>query len=433
VSSAGLRNRTISLIACVGVVVGFIIWWLVAPPKPPRWSAEDVSLLRSLSINSLPPVPPSLSNAVADDPRAAKLGQALFFDTRLSANEEIACATCHQPQRRFTDGVAKGQAIGTSNRNTISLVGAAYSPWLYWDGRRDSLWSQALAPLEDPNEHGTNRARLVHLIAADTAYRGAYENLFGQLPDVSDERRIPKNAGPVANAQWSDAWQAMTVADQRLVNKVFANIGKAIAAYIRLIKPAPSRFDAYVSALTNNDQKTQQQLFDNDEISGLRLFVGQANCTHCHNGPLLTNHEFHNTAVLSFPGEVPDKGRIEGVRTVAADPFNCLGDYSDSTQPVCAELRFARTGPELIGAMRTPSLRNLDGTAPYMHKGQIATLTEVLDHYNRAPAAMIGHNESLPLRLNRRELRQLEKFLQTLNAPVIAPGVVPETDTSKLD
>ena len=92
--------------------------------------------------------------------------------------------------------------------------------------------------------------------------------------------------------------------------------------------------------------------------------------------------------------------------------------YNDDSVKDCAELRFARNGPELIGAMRTPSLRNLEGTSPYMHKGQLTTLAEILDHYNRAPLAMIGHNETMPLKLSQRELKQLEAFLKTLTAPL---------------
>jgi cytochrome c peroxidase len=138
----------------------------------------------------------------------------------------------------------------------------------------------------------------------------------------------------------------------------------------------------------------------------------------CHNGPLLSNHEFHNTAVISFPGDVPDKGRVIGVQEVLANEFNCLGEYSDDHEHRCAELQFVRTGPELIGAFKTPSLRNLDNTAPFMHKGQIPTLAAVLRHYNEAPDAMIGHNEAKPLGLSARQLQQLEAFLLTLTAPV---------------
>lgn len=418
-----LFSQKSALFVSVSALLGLLAFWLLRPPDPSHWSAVDAVLLQSLSISSLKPLPSSHSNAVADDPRAAEFGRRLFFDPRLSANAAIACASCHQPQRRFADGIAKGQALGMSKRNTPSIVGAAYSPWLYWDGRKDSLWSQALSPLEDPDEHGYNRMRLARLISVDMELGRAYSELFGLPPDMSDAQRFPPDATPVGGQQWSIAWRAMTPSDQRIVDTVFANVGKAIAAYLRLIKPGPGRFDQYVQAVVDSDFRVRQPMLDDDEIKGLRLFIGKANCTQCHNGSLLTNHEFHNTGTISFPGEVPDKGRIEGVEQVMGDPFNCQGQFSDDSEKDCAELRFARTGIELIGAFRTPSLRNLEGTAPYMHKGQLATLADVLRHYNRAPPAMIGHNETLPLKLSRRELRQLEKFLHALAGPVIAPTV----------
>jgi len=401
------------------VVAVLIVWWLGSSAHPASWTEAEVETLGSLWIGSLAPLAPDPSNAVADDHRAARFGQQLFFDRRLSANGAVACATCHQPERHFTDGLPKGQAIGESKRNTPSIVGVAYSPWLFWDGRRDSLWSQALSPLEDANEHGGSRMQYVHLIVTDPGYRQAYEELFGRLPDLSDRSRFPENATPIANGQWNIAWHKMNEQDRHISNEIFSNIGKSIAAYERLLMPGRSRFDAYVEAVMSGDEESQHQLFNDDEIMGLRLFIGEANCTQCHNGPLLTNNEFHNTGVISFPAEVPDKGRVQGVRTVQTDPFNCLGAFSDSSANDCAELRFTRTGPELIGAMRTPSLRNLEGTNPFMHKGQMATLAQVLDHYNRAPLAMIGHNEAKPLNLSRRELKQLESFLDSLAAPIV--------------
>ncbi len=148
------------------------------------------------------------------------------------------------------------------------------------------------------------------------------------------------------------------------------------------------------------------------------MFIGDANCTQCHNGPLLTNNDFHNTGILSAQGELPDKGRVVGVREVLENPFNCLGDYSDDPERRCPELEFVKSGSDLIGAIRTPSLRNVEHTSPYMHKGQLDTLAAVLAHYNDAPDAMIGHNEAKPLSLSDRQLRQLEAFLRTLSSPV---------------
>jgi cytochrome c peroxidase len=373
------------------VITGlFMFGWNHWPTSPRPWTDADVAILESLSLASLPPLASDPSNAVADDPRAAAFGHALFFDTRLSLNGGISCATCHQPLRHFTDGLAKGQALGSSRRNTPSIIGTAYSPWLYWDGRRDSQWSQALSPLEDENEHGFDRQQVLRVIADDPDYAARYQALFGDLPD-------PQR--------------------QAAINEAFANIGKVFAAYERLLLPGPSAFDAYVDAVVGGDTERQAELFDDDEVVGLQLFIGKAACTQCHNGPLLTNNEFHNTGVIAAAGELPDKGRVVGAREVADGNFNCAGPFGAAAKSDCAELEFMRTGPELIGAFRTPSLRNVAETAPYMHKGQLSTLAEVLEHYNTAPPAMICHNEAKPLQLRAGELRQLEAFLLTLSAP----------------
>ncbi len=384
------------------IAAAFLVYaaWLRWPAGPPEWSETEVQELRSLWLESLPALPPQPSNAVADNPVAAEFGRLLFFDSRLSGNGGISCATCHQPERRFTDGLQKGQAIGTTDRHTPSIVGSAYSPWQFWDGRRDSLWAQALAPLEDANEHATDRTEVLKLIAADELYRTSYESLFGALPDT-------------------------TGGDAIAVNTVFANVGKSIAAFERTVMPTAARFDDYVQAVVDGDVENQRKIFSVDEALGLRLFIGVANCTQCHNGPLFTNHEFHNTGVISFPGDAPDKARVAGVREVLLAEFNCLSAYSDDPERRCDELLFARKDVSLIGAFKTPSLRNLENTAPFMHKGQLATISEVLDHYNDAPAAMIGHNEAKPLGLNTQELRRLEAFLATLNAPLTQAGESP--------
>lgn len=411
-----MRSTLIKLGGTVVVFLGLAVWWRHEVAEPPAWTDAEIAVLRSLSLESLPGLPPDPSNAVADNAQAAKFGELLFFDPRLSGNGGISCSTCHQPIRHFTDGLRVAQAIGTSKRNTPSIVATAYSPWLYWDGRRDSQWSQALSPLEDPNEHGTNRMHVIRVIAADEPYRSLYESLFGPLPDIKDTARFPDTPGAGLGPAWNEAWSSMSAAEQSQINTAFANVGKAIAAFERTLLPAPSRFDNYVAAVASGDRQRQDKLFSDDEVRGLRLFVGGANCTQCHNGSLLTNNEFHNTGVLSAPKELPDKGRAVGVKEALADPFSCLGVYSDDTERQCAELRFMRTGPELVGAVRTPSLRNLEDTAPYMHKGQLATLADVLVHYNEAPDAMIGHNEAKPLGLDARELRQLEAFLRSLTA-----------------
>ncbi|NQV86569.1 MAG: cytochrome-c peroxidase, partial [Woeseiaceae bacterium] len=365
--------KIVAALFVTATIIVAALWW---PSSPPRWTDEEVEVLKSLWLASLPELSPDPSNAVADNPAAAEFGRKLFFDTRLSANGGISCATCHQAERGFTDGLQKAQAIGTTNRHTPSIVGSAYSPWQFWDGRSDSQWSQALAPLEDPNEHGTNRAQVVALVAGDDDYRASYEYLFGELPEPNKP-------------------------DALALNTAFANVGKAIASFERTIMPTTSRFDEYVAAVVDRDTDRQSELFSDDEALGLRLFIGVANCTQCHNGPLFTNFEFHNTGVISFPGDVPDKARVSGVVEVLASEFSCRGPYSDDPQRRCSELEFARTGAGLIGAFKTPSLRNL--AAPFMHKGHLATLADVVNHYNQAPDAMIGHNEATPLGFNDRK------------------------------
>ena len=385
------RAAVFAVVAVTTLAALFHAWQRLAPPRP--WSEAELGMLASLSLDALPPLPPDPSNAVADNPRAARFGHALFFDRRLSDNGGISCAHCHQPIRHFTDGLPKGVAIGTSGRNTPSIVATAYSPWLYWDGRKDSQWAQALSPLEDPNEHATDRMRVLSLVASEPAYRRAYESLFGGPPSLLDEGAV---------------------------DRAFANVGKAIAAYERKLMPGRSRFDDYVRHVSGGGDPLDQPFLDAAEIHGLRLFIGDARCTECHNGPLFTNNEFHNTGLLPPAGELPDRGRLDGVRDVLDDPFNCLGDMSDDDERACPELRYVRTGVELIGATRTPSLRSVSRTAPYQSGGQFATLEDVVDHYNRAPLAMIGHNEAEPLGLSKWELDRLVAFLHALDAPVDA-------------
>jgi cytochrome c peroxidase len=400
----GLAAATILLIAS-GV---YLLW-----PRP-EWTAEELSTLRGLWIGSLGALPPDPSNKVADDPRAAALGQRLFFDTRLSSNGKVACASCHLPSQGFQDGKPLGQGVGTTTRRTMPLAGAAYSPWLFWDGRKDSLWAQALGPLESAVEHGGTRTQYARLLGQ--LYRSEYEALFGPLPDLSDTARFPAAAGPVADAAARGAWEQMAPDDREAVTRIYANLGKAIAAYERKIMPDPSRFDRYVEALLRGDAATMRASLTPDEVAGLRLFVGKAQCINCHNGPLLTNNDFHNTGVPARPELPEDTGRAAGVRQVLTDEFNCLSRYSDAAPEDCGELRFAKTDDHALERQfKPPSLRNVAERAPYMHAGQFASLREVLEHYNHAPDAPHGHSELQPLGLSEQELAQLEAFLRSLS------------------
>ena len=373
-----------------------------------RWTAAQIGELRSLSLRALEPVPADPTNRVADDPRAAALGERLFFDTRLSANGKVSCGTCHVPDRDFQDGIALAIGVGTTTRRTMPIAATSRAPFLFWDGRKDSQWSQALGPLESAVEHGGTRAQYAHVIAGH--YAREYEAIFGPLPNLAG---VPPAAGPVQDEAASRAWARLAEAQRDAVTAVFVNVGKAIAAYERTLEPAPSRFDDYANAIV--DGSDPGDILTRDEIAGLRLFIGKANCTQCHNGPLFTNSEFHNTGVAARPGFPPDDGRLTGASAVLGDEFNCKSRWSDRRDR-CSELDYLVTGEHILErAFKVPSLRNAAARAPYMHAGQLATLAEVLDHYNRAPKAPKGHSELTPLGLKKTELVQLEAFLRTLN------------------
>ena len=379
------------------------------------WTDAQLEELRSMSLAALGSLPRDPTNSVADDPRAADLGRRLFSDTRLSANGLVACSTCHQADRGFQDGIPLAKGVGTTARRTMPIAGMARSPFVFWDGRKDSLWAQALGPLESPVEHGGTRAQYAHVVA--DFYAREYEQIFGPLPDLSG---VARSAGPVEDRDAASAWSALSQTQRDDVTRVFVNIGKAIASYERRIEFGPSRFDTYVAALTTG-QSGQNTLTD-DEIAGLRLFIGKANCTQCHNGPLLTSNEFHNTGVPPRPELAIDHGRLTGATAVLGDEFNCKSRWSDARER-CSELEFIVTGAHTLDrAYKVASLRNVAERAPYMDAGQFATLAEVLDHYNRAPSAPTGHSELRPLRLKALELRQLEAFLRTLSGPVVVNG-----------
>ena len=179
--------------------------------------------------------------------------------------------------------------------------------------------------------------------------------------------------------------------------------------------PEEARFDRFAGAIAAGTEPSGDAALTSEEIAGLKLFIGKANCSTCHTGPRLTDDSFHNTGVPAVPGLPEDLGRETGAKEVAADPFNCLGKYSDSGPEACGELRFmVKDGPQLTGAYKPPSLRGAATRPPYMHAGQFATLDEVVDHYVRASAAPFGQTELHPLTLSERERQQLIAFLKTL-------------------
>lgn len=404
------------LIAMAALAAVPMVLGVKAAMFQPSWSTDELQRIQSLSLANLPPLRPDPSNRVSDDPVAVDLGRKLFFDTRLSANGKVSCASCHQPDRQFQDGRPVGQGVAKGNRRTMPIAGTAYVPFLFWDGRKDSQWSQALGPIENPAEHGADRVMVVRLVS--TAYAQEYTSNFGALPSVEG---LPGHAMPGGANGLDAAWNTMTPVQQHDINRAYANMGKAIAAFERTIKPELTRFDGFASALAAGDQKRAGNLLSESERNGLRLFLGKGNCVTCHNGPLFTDNAFHN---IGLPGLDPgrDRGRGASLQVVTADPFNCLGPFSDAKPTDCSELRFI-TAPSLSleGAFRSPSLRGVAQRAPYMHAGQFATLRELLLHYNKAPAATFGHSELKPLGLSEQQQDDIEAFLRTLD-PTSVPS-----------
>ncbi len=394
---------------------------------PNRWSEEELNSMRNLWIESLPPLPADPSNKYADDPKAAALGQRLFFDTRFSSNGEVSCASCHLTDQLFQDGTPLATGVGTTNRRTMTIIGTAYSPWQFWDGRKDSQWAQALGPMESAVEHGGNRTLYAHLIAEH--YSDEYTALFGELPDLS---HLPRNAGPVEESEAAANWDSMSSEDREAVTRIYVNMGKAIAAYERHLLPGESRFDQYVEAILDGNYSAADETLSRDEIAGLKLFIGEANCTNCHNGPLFTNNDFHNTGIPAAEGLAEDMGRALGAQQVLADEFNCLSVYSDARPEQCSELNFLVLDEhQQERQFKPPSLRNVANRGPYMHAGQFATLEEVLNHYNTAPEAPAGHSELEPLNLSQEQINQIIAFLKTLDGPVNAdPRWLTAPDTS---
>jgi cytochrome c peroxidase len=373
--------------------------------------------LRSLWIQSLGSPETDPSNRVSDDPRARKLGHQLFFEKGISANGNVACASCHQPERKFTDGLALSQGIGITQRHAPSLLGLAFSPWLYWDGRRDSLWAQALTPMEAQVEMGSTRTAVVRYVFEHDEYGPAYRTIFGDEKSL-DFSALPEDAGPFGTEDAKTAWSSLSPARRQAINRAFANIGKAIAAYERVLMPGPARFDLYVEAKLSGAVDAAAGLLNEEELKGLELFLDddKTQCLRCHSGPLFTNYGFHNLGTGGINSSNPDYGRLFGIRAAQIDEFNCLGDYSDANSEDCVEFHFMsrKPSPALEGAFKVPTFRNASVTSPYLHDGRFDTLLKVIEHYRHPTEEATQLSELQPIELTDVEINQLIAFIGTL-------------------
>ena len=400
--AGGLLNKLIASAALAAVLAGC---------SDAGFSDTEKRTIASMSLSALAPLPPDPTNRFADDPGAAALGATLFFDTGMSRDGNVACGTCHKIDRQFQDDLPRGKGVGETNRRTMPLAGVARDPFFFWDGRRDSLWSQALTPLENPLEHAGTRTAYAHYIKRRFGER--YERIFRPLPDLST---VPASAGPFGTPAEQAAWAGMTDVQRDGVDRLYSDIGKAIAAFERSLVHGKTRFDRFADALAQGRQPSAGDDLTSEERQGLRLFIGKANCSTCHTGPRFTDNHFHNTGVPPVADLPEDRGRVAVLAEVLADPFNCLGKFRDGGEEACGELRFMqKSSPELVRAYKTPSLRGVAERPPYMHAGQFASLEQVVGHYATAPKAVEGETEIHPVALSDREKAALVAFLKTLS------------------
>jgi cytochrome c peroxidase len=377
---------------------------LAAAPLPPVADFTPAEQRRVLQHGPWPPAfERDPSNRASGDPRAVALGRRLFFEPRLSAGGGIACATCHVPEHAWTDRRPRAQGLAPLERNTPTLLDAALHRWFAWDGRSDSLWSQALRAILDPAEMGASAGHVAALLAADPTLACLHERAWGPLS---------RPAGPAD--------------DERML----VEAGKALAAFVETLRSGPTSFDAFRDALARGDPAAATR-YPTAARRGLRTFVGTGNCSVCHVGPHFTNGEFHDVGVpfLVGPGRV-DGGRHEGIKRLRASPFNLLGPWSDDTTGRAAvKTRHVEPQHANFGQFKTPSLRNVALTAPYMHDGRLATLRDVVRHYSDLDLERLHvHGEQLlrPLRLSPGEIDDLVAFLETLTDAGATAGPPPD-------
>lgn len=360
-------------------------------PEEPFPNIDELELLQSLHTPTRTP-PKDLTNKYGDNPAAAALGERLFKDPRLSSCGDISCQSCHDGEGRSVDTPkATGCGNQQTGRNPPSVLNSGYSTWFMWDGRADRLWNQALLPLLSPVEMASSpdilRTRLKEAYVAD------YLAVFGREPkDETDD------------------------------NVLLANFGKAIAAYERTLIRNDAPFDQDVIRFLDAVKAGKAE--QDPAWLGLKTFVRKGQCAACHKGPTLSDDQFHNVGVKDLSDS--HRGVAAAAPTMLNDwPFNSAGPYSDAPSGVEAT-RLQRLGndlkekaAELEGAYKTPTLRNVELTAPYMHTGEVKTLEDVVELYNKGgePSgnyAGVVSQTIKPLELTDAEKQALVKLLKSM-------------------
>jgi cytochrome c peroxidase len=333
--------------------------------------------------------PPDPSNRVSGQADAIELGTRLFFDQRLSAKGTVACASCHVPERNWTDNLRRGVGMSEVDRNTPTLMNVAASRWYGWDGASDSLWSQSLRPILDERELAATPRHVAQLVRSDEQLSCRYRKAFGTPPSPTDDEAV------------------------------FVGVGKALAAFQETLVSGRTPFDRFRDALAGVERPS---LGDYSEPAqrGLKIFIGKGGCTSCHSGPNFTGGEFFRTGLSKFaPRGQPDPGRQAGIGRLMESRFNLLGPYNDDkTGTSAARTREAPLEKASFGEFKVPSLRNLILTAPYGRDGGVETLAEVVRHYAGLDPFRLHAKDgrpAKPLDLSPREQTDLIVFLQSLS------------------
>jgi cytochrome c peroxidase len=428
----------------------------------PVFAPGERDALSALHYDEGPP-PSDPSNRFAEDPGARAFGQRLFFEPGFSGrllegdndgssatlgmqgdSGRVSCAGCHLPSAGFVDTRSPHRQVSLGAqwtlRRTPSLLEVAFAPLYNWDGRRDAIWNQALGVMEGNREFNSSRLFVAELLFRQ--YRKEYEAVFGAMPAFDDKARFPQlsadNTGcvEVNTSQGSTFacrgipgdsadYDGMKAADQSLVSVSAANAAKALAAYVRLLRCGPSRFDQWLdgdpSALTRSEQR------------GAELFVGKAGCVPCHGGPRLTDEAFHNVGlspalVATAIQDSDDHGAATGIAAALSDATSSAGPLSDGDRHALP----SAPGPELEGAFRTPSLRCAAAHPSFMHTGQLAELSQVVDFFDRGgdhAGDFPGQSELSALGLSARERSDLTAFLGTLQGPGPDPALLAAPST----
>ena len=408
-----------------------------APDGPQAPGLDDFTPEERAVLAQLTPlgaVPADTTNAYADNPKAALLGQMLFFDKSYSGalvvgddgsngglgkvgdTGKVSCHSCHAAgsgtldDQRAKNNVSLGTNFGT--RNALGLVNSSFYKWTNWGGRFDSQWSLPMAVSENAAIMRSTRLQIAHLLY--DKYRAEYNAVFPVALDpaldstASDAARFPASGKPKANASDPDAaWELMAQADRDIVMRIWANYGKALAAYTRTLVSGDSPFDRYVAG--------DKHAISDSAKRGLHTFL--AECAGCHTGPDLTNDEFFAIGVQQTGTGVPatDNGRMQDIPALLASPFNSDSVLSDDR--ATGRLMNLTADPAFKGLFRTKSLRNVATSAPYMHAGQLATLEDVVEFYNQGggavPDGVTKDPRIAPMGLTDAEKQDLVELLKT--------------------